>query len=99
MVRTSHGLCASGSLIADFPVDRPLSPAWLTVPASRIYGWLAGAYHRRYDRAQIYHAPVPVISIGNIAVGGTGKTPTVIALAKFLRERFPFLQAPNAIAV
>ncbi len=86
-------------MITDFPVDRALSPAWLTIPASHVYGWFAGAYHRRYDRARVYHAPVPVISIGNITVGGTGKTPTVIALAKFLRERFPSLCAPNAIAI
>jgi tetraacyldisaccharide 4'-kinase len=31
--------------------------------------------------------PVPVIVVGNISVGGTGKTPFVIWLAKLLRER------------
>ena len=31
--------------------------------------------------------PCPVISIGNITVGGTGKTPLVMALAKGLMER------------
>jgi tetraacyldisaccharide 4'-kinase len=31
--------------------------------------------------------PVPVVVIGNITVGGTGKTPLVIWLAHFLRER------------
>ena len=31
--------------------------------------------------------PCKVISIGNITVGGTGKTPTVIALAKSLKEK------------
>ena len=31
--------------------------------------------------------PCPVISVGNITVGGTGKTPLVMALAKGLRER------------
>ena len=31
--------------------------------------------------------PCPVISVGNITVGGTGKTPLVIALATGLKER------------
>jgi tetraacyldisaccharide 4'-kinase len=33
------------------------------------------------------HLPCPVISVGNITVGGTGKTPFVMALAKGLIER------------
>jgi tetraacyldisaccharide 4'-kinase len=36
------------------------------------------------DRAQ---AAVPVISVGNITVGGTGKTPLVIWLCNFLRAK------------
>ncbi len=31
--------------------------------------------------------PCKVISVGNITVGGTGKTPTVIAIAKFLQQK------------
>ncbi len=31
--------------------------------------------------------PCKIISIGNITIGGTGKTPTVIAIAKFLQQQ------------
>lgn len=38
-------------------------------------------------RLKIHSVDVPVISIGNITVGGTGKTPLVIWLCNFLREK------------
>jgi tetraacyldisaccharide 4'-kinase len=34
-----------------------------------------------------WRAPVPVVIIGNVAVGGTGKTPLVVWLARWLGER------------
>jgi tetraacyldisaccharide 4'-kinase len=99
VVRPSHRLPPSVFLITDFPNDRPLSPAWLTVPPSRLYGALAANYHRRFDPARAYRAPVPVISIGNLTVGGTGKTPCVMALCRLLGEMDPTLTERNAIAV
>ncbi len=42
-------------------------------------------YDRRIVRQK--RLPCPVISVGNITVGGTGKTPTVIAIANLLKER------------
>ncbi len=42
-------------------------------------------YRRRVLRAK--HLPKPVISVGNIAIGGAGKTPAVIAIGQYLQER------------
>ena len=36
---------------------------------------------------KVHTAGVPVISVGNITVGGTGKTPLVIWLCKFLQQK------------
>lgn len=55
----------------------------------RPLGWLYGKaaqIHRGYTAP--LHAPIPVISIGNITVGGTGKTPLVAALAKILEADY-----------
>lgn len=43
----------------------------------------------RYDtgRAAIQRVDVPVISVGNLTLGGTGKTPLVAWLARWLRQR------------
>lgn len=38
-------------------------------------------------RSQPWRAPVPVVVVGNITVGGTGKSPLVIWLARWLVER------------
>jgi tetraacyldisaccharide 4'-kinase len=42
-------------------------------------------YKKRYIRPA--HIGIPVISIGNLSVGGTGKTPVVELLARTLKER------------
>lgn len=51
------------------------------------YGWAMSRRNRRYDREQatIHHLDVPVISVGNLTLGGTGKTPMVQWLARYFR--------------
>lgn len=53
-------------------------------PLSVLWQW-AGA--RRMARGPWHRLPVPVICVGNINIGGTGKTPVVIALAERLKAR------------
>lgn len=57
--------------------------------ASAPYGWAVCVRNRRYDRAgaEIIRPPVPVVSVGNLTVGGTGKTPMVEWLARRVSER------------
>ncbi len=57
--------------------------------ASVPYGWVVTIRNRRYDRgiAEVHFCGVPVISVGNLTTGGTGKTPIVCLLAKWFRER------------
>lgn len=58
--------------------------AALLQPLSALY---AGATRRRLAKGAHARVGVPVICIGNLNAGGTGKTPTVIAFAERLRAR------------
>ena len=62
---------------------------WLLAPFSLLF-WLisqirATLYHKKTLKS--YRSPVPVLVIGNISVGGNGKTPLVIWLVEQLQKR------------
>jgi tetraacyldisaccharide 4'-kinase len=56
----------------------------LLVPLELLYAVALRTRNRHYDKAQAQRLRQPVISIGNLSVGGSGKTPLVIHLAKIL---------------
>jgi ATP-binding cassette, subfamily B, bacterial MsbA len=58
-------------------------------PISGVYGWSMRRRRQRYisGAAASWRAPVPVIVVGNITVGGTGKSPFVIWLINWLKAR------------
>lgn len=61
-----------------------LLPLW---PLERLYSWLARRRRARLRAQGPWQPPVPLIIVGNISVGGVGKTPLVIALVKALAEQ------------
>lgn len=65
--------------------------AWLYLlwPLSCFYRTVIALRHWLYHRGVLssWRAPVPVVVVGNISVGGTGKTPLVIALVEALKAQ------------
>lgn len=60
----------------------PLTRALLT-PLAMLYTW---GIRNKLARAVPAEAPIPVVCVGNLTVGGVGKTPIVEAIRRHLRE-------------
>lgn len=59
--------------------QKPGFKAWALWPLSCLYGRIAG---RRMRGTGAYRPSIPVICVGNVTLGGAGKTPTALALAE-----------------
>jgi len=57
----------------------------LLLPLSMLYGWAMRKRRSSLEKVA-YQATVPVIVIGNITAGGTGKTPLTMMLARALQD-------------
>ena len=62
---------------------------WLLLPISWLYGLITMLRRHGYKTGLLssYRAPVPVMVIGNISVGGSGKTPLIITLVNYLQNQ------------
>ena len=66
------------------------SPLWLLLlPLSWLYGLVSGLVRLSYKLGlkKAWHAPVPVVVVGNLTAGGNGKTPVVIWLVEKLQQQ------------
>lgn len=65
-----------------FTFGRPFAP---------LYGWLMSFRAALYKKGVLaqQRLSVPVVSVGNLTMGGTGKTPVTIYLARLLGDRNP----------
>lgn len=67
----------------------PVQAWWLQLlrPFSWLFRIIASSRFRRAEHSRVRDRGVPVIVVGNITVGGTGKTPLLMALAQELKRR------------
>ena len=54
------------------------------------YAYIMRLRRAMYERGWLksHHPGIPVISVGNLTMGGTGKSPMVLLIAKYLEEKF-----------
>ncbi len=59
---------------------------YLLLPLSALFCFISKHRRKRAESRQV-HLNIPVIVVGNINIGGTGKTPLVIRLTELLRDK------------
>lgn len=62
---------------------------WFLLPLAWLYAVLSWINKKLYQHGlkDIYYPSVPVIVIGNITVGGSGKTPLIINFVQYLQQK------------
>jgi len=62
---------------------------WLAAPLAAVYGSAIAIRHMLYDEHLLpsYTPHIPTVCVGNLAVGGTGKTPMVEYLVRLLQRQ------------
>ena len=70
--------------------ESPTKRHWLLAPLTALYGMVIGIRNRLFDWKILpsEEFDLPVISVGNLTVGGTGKTPHTEYLIEILKDQF-----------
>lgn len=76
-----------------FAEDAPRAGAVALAPAEAVFRLAAAARNAWHDLRRPASPPLPVVSVGNLTVGGTGKTPVV----RWLRDWLTGRGAPVAV--
>jgi len=63
---------------------------FLLFPLSLLYGFIMFFRNFLYDKRILksYKAPIPIIAVGNLSVGGTGKSPQIEYLIRLLSKKY-----------
>lgn len=63
---------------------------WLLLPLSWLYGFIMDFRNHLYDAGVLksFRFDLPVIVVGNLSVGGTGKTPMIEYIIRLLRKEY-----------
>jgi tetraacyldisaccharide 4'-kinase len=61
--------------------------SWLLSPLAIVFGWVTWIRRVYLQRIKQTRSHIPIIVVGNLTVGGAGKTPLVIAIANALKQQ------------